>query len=87
MAAQHRRLPVSNAATVNQFGVDYVEIATDMAVTLTFTGSQQTRLLDADPVNGAYYVSTVPADDSDLTLTRAFDEYGADGDAGLPELV
>ncbi|MCO5187229.1 MAG: immune inhibitor A [Anaerolineae bacterium] len=73
VAAQHRRLPVSNAATVNQFGVDYVEIATDMAVTLTFTGSQQTRLLDADPVNGAYYVSTVPADDSDLTLTRAFD--------------
>lgn len=76
VAAQHRRVPVSDEGSVNQFGVDYVEVDTDMAVTFVFTGSQQTRLLDADPVNGAYYVTTVPADDSDLTLTRAFDLTG-----------
>ncbi|MCA9979982.1 MAG: hypothetical protein KDD89_04100 [Anaerolineales bacterium] len=58
---------------VNQYGADYYRLTGDTAVTLAFTGTTQTRLLETDPHSGAYLWSTVPSDSSATHLTRSFD--------------
>lgn len=60
-------------STVNQFGTDYYRLTGDAPVTLAFTGTTQTRLLETEPYSGAYFWSTVPSDSSNMHLTRAFD--------------
>ncbi len=68
--------PFSALAAVYPYGVDYIAVNGESPVTLTFTGTQQTTLLEADPYDGDFYWTTVPADRSDMTLTRAFDLRG-----------
>lgn len=60
-------------ASVHQFGTDYYRLAGDAPVTLAFTGTTQTNLLDTTPYSGAHFWSTVPSDSSNMHLTRAFD--------------
>ena len=72
-AADWRAYPVGAVGAVHQYGTDYVLLRGEEPVTLTFTGTQQAPLLEAMPHSGAYAWTTVPADRSDMTLTRAFD--------------
>ncbi len=69
-----QELPTGGRPTmVNQFGADYYRLRGDSPVTLIFTGTTQARLLDTKPYSGAYFWSTVPADSSNMHLTRSFD--------------
>ncbi|MEW5870937.1 MAG: hypothetical protein AB1894_16810 [Chloroflexota bacterium] len=58
---------------VSQYGVDYLRITCRGDYTLNFEGFQQVNLLPADPHSGAYAFYSNMGDESDMTLTRAFD--------------
>ncbi|MBI4769299.1 MAG: immune inhibitor A [Chloroflexi bacterium] len=59
--------------TVSQYGIDYIRIACPGTFTLHFSGSQQVRLVPPDPTSGETYLWSNRGDDSDMTLTHAFD--------------
>ena len=65
----------STERTVTQYGVDYIGIRCQGTVTLRFTGSQQVRVIPPEPPvgEGSLYVWSNRGDDSNMTLTRAFD--------------
>lgn len=73
-----RRVPAGELSAVHQYGTDYIRLLSDEPVTLVFTGTQQTTLLSTMPHNGTYYWTTLPADDSDMSLTGSFDLSGLD---------
>ncbi len=58
---------------VNQFGADYLAIDRNEPVTLVFTGTQQVQLVDTLPHSGNYFYYSYPADESAVSMTRAFD--------------
>ncbi len=64
--------------TVHQYGTDYFNISSPTPVTVIFTGTQQVKLVDALPHSGDYFYASLPADESEMTLTRAFDLSGVD---------
>ncbi len=68
----YSRYPVSAKAQVSQYGVDYIRLRGSGTVTIHFTGQQQARVMDALP-QGAYSWWSNRGDQSDSTLTRAFD--------------
>jgi immune inhibitor A len=68
--------PATQAATVHQFAADYYALNCDGSVTITFTGSQQVGVIPATPHSGRYAFWGHRNDDSDTTLTRAFDLGG-----------
>lgn len=68
ITAEHQAL-----TAVNQYAADYVHISGDEPLTLTFTGTQQTRLMDTAPYSGRYFWTTLPGDASNMHLTRPFD--------------
>jgi immune inhibitor A len=61
--------------TVKQYGTDYIKITCKGDFTLRFEGSTQTRLLPtaADAYSGQYAFWSNKGDESNMTLTRAFD--------------
>ena len=59
--------------TVNQYGVDYIQIDCQGDYTLRFEGSTIARLLPEDPHSGSYAFWSNKGDESDMTLTREFD--------------
>jgi hypothetical protein len=59
--------------SVNQYGVDYIEIACPGDHILAFQGSTVTRLLPTDVHSGKYAFWSNNGDESDITLTREFD--------------
>ena len=65
--------PEVNNRTVSQYGVDYISIACGGEVTLRFTGSNRTSLLPANAYSGDFAYWSNKGDESDMTLTRAFD--------------
>lgn len=65
--------PEENNRTVSQYGVDYISINCSGQVTLRFKGSNRTSLLPADAYSGDYAFWSNKGDESDMTLTRAFD--------------
>lgn len=75
-AATHSRFPAGATSAVFQYGTDYIQLRSDQPVTVVFTGTQQTQLLDTTPYSGSYFWTTVPGDKSDMTLTGAFDLSG-----------
>lgn len=72
------RLPAGGQAVVHQYGADFIAVNSSEPATFTFTGTQQVRLLETTPRSGDYFWSSVPADDSDMTLTGHFDLTGLD---------
>jgi len=69
-----RTCPVDNQTrTVNQYGADYIRIACRGQYTLSFQGSSAVNLLPVDPHGGLYAFWSNKGDDSDMTLSRAFD--------------
>ncbi|MGB1252538.1 MAG: hypothetical protein ACPG8W_18120, partial [Candidatus Promineifilaceae bacterium] len=69
----HTKFPVVEIGAVNQYGTDYLKVSATAPVQFEFTGSQQSQLLPTAPHSGDYFVTTFPADQSDMTMTRAFD--------------
>ncbi|HEY73812.1 MAG TPA: hypothetical protein G4N99_11130 [Thermoflexia bacterium] len=65
--------PVSVSSTVHQHGADYIELYGERPLTLRFTGSAQVGLVDTVAHSGQYVWWSNRGDDSDMTLTRAFD--------------
>ncbi len=76
--AEHNGATSEQTGAVYQFGTDFVQVATDEPFSLAFTGSGQVQLLPTEPRSGDYFVTTYPADRSDMTLTRAFDLTAAE---------
>jgi hypothetical protein len=72
-ARTHQSFPVHQKDTVNQYGTDYVRVLAESPVTAIFTGTRQIPLLQTTPHSGDTFWTTLPADDSDMTLTRRFD--------------
>lgn len=73
----------TNARDVHQYGVDYITIACPGQTTLRFEGSTRTGLLPASPYSGDYAFWSNKGDESDMTLTRAFDFSGLAGSITL----
>ena len=75
--ATYNQYPVQSAATVHQYGADYIELqASGGDVVVHFTGSTVTRLVDNEAHSGSYQWWSNRGDESDTTLTRAFDLTG-----------
>lgn len=65
--------PVSESTTVHQYGTDYIELEGDESVVFRFTGSTQVGLVDTAAHNGDYAWWSNRGDDSNMSLTHAFD--------------
>jgi immune inhibitor A len=74
----HDDYPVQRAGTVHQYAADYVELRLDGDVAIEFSGQTQVRLTPVDAHSGRYAWWSNRGDDSDATLTRAFDLRGLD---------
>jgi immune inhibitor A len=79
----YNQYPSQAAATVHQYGADYIELQADLAqqcceggVVVHFTGSTVARLVDNEAHSGNYQWWSNRGDESDTTLTRAFDLTG-----------
>jgi immune inhibitor A len=76
--------PLDNASrTVNQYGVDYIRISCQGSYSLHFEGATSNRILPADPHSGLYAFWSNKGDESDMTLTRAFDLTGVSGPVSM----
>ena len=73
---EHGRFPLTETATVHQFGADFIQINNEALVTVVFTGTQQIPLVNAVPASGEYFYASIAADASDVHMTRAFDLGG-----------
>ncbi len=71
------RYPQTRQTTVDQYGVDYIEINGNQPVTLNFVGSTQTRLMDTEAHSGKYLWWSNRGDESDPRLTQIVDLTGA----------
>jgi hypothetical protein len=67
---------VSTSSTVHQYGTDYVELRGEQPLVFHFTGSTQVGLMDTTAHSGRYLWWSNRSDESDTTLTRAFDFSG-----------
>ncbi len=69
--------PAQGDGIVNQYGADYLALAPSaMDLTLEFQGEATTRLVPNTAHSGRYQWWSNRADNSDMTLTRAFDLRG-----------
>ncbi len=64
---------------VRQYGVDYLRILCPGTRILRFEGAVETQLLPAGAQSGSFAFWSNKGDDSDMTLTRAFDFSGVTG--------
>ncbi|MDQ2691670.1 MAG: immune inhibitor A [Chloroflexota bacterium] len=64
---------------VNQYGIDYINIACQGDFTLSFNGSTITKLLPTDMHSGSYAFWSNQGDESNMTLTREFDFTNVSG--------
>lgn len=71
----HRKYPVSNKASVSQYGADYIRLKGTGSITVSFAGDTQMPLTNAVP-QGVYSWWSNRGDQSNSTLTRAFDLLG-----------
>ena len=72
--------PLSEARTVEQFGLDAVALRCDGDWRLRFEGSTLTQVVPAEPHSGDFAFWSNRGDESDMTLTRAFDLTGSSGE-------
>jgi len=59
--------------SVNQYGVEYIDISCVGNYTLSFKGSTEVNLLPTSPHSGKYAFWSNGGDESDMTLTHDFD--------------
>jgi len=72
----HDRYPVERSSTVHQYAADYIELNGDDDLQIAFQGDTVARLVPADAYSGRYAWWSNRGDDSNATLTRAFDLRG-----------
>jgi len=65
--------------TVNQYGVDYIDISCAGNYNLRFEGSKEARVVPIDPHSGQYMYWSNKGDESDMTLTHYFDFRNVSG--------
>jgi hypothetical protein len=58
---------------VSQYGIDYIELGCEGAFTLTFQGTSRVGIVPIEAYSGDYTFWSNRGDESDMTLTRAFD--------------
>ena len=76
LADEHASYPVQRQATVHQYAADYVLLEGRGDLTIEFTGNQVVPLVGNEAYSGQYQWWSFRGDDSDATLTRAFDLSG-----------
>ncbi|MGA7192612.1 MAG: hypothetical protein WBW94_03200 [Anaerolineales bacterium] len=59
--------------SVNQYGAEYIDISCAGNYALSFKGSTEVNLLPTDPHSGKYMFWSNEGDESDMTMTHAFD--------------
>jgi hypothetical protein len=64
---------------VRQYGVDYIRVGCGETTTLWFEGAEEVGVVPVDPYSGKYAFWSNRGDESDMTLTRAFDFTQASG--------
>lgn len=69
--------------SVNQYGVDYIQIDCEGEITLRFKGASEVEVLPTNAHSGEYAFWSNRGDESDMTLTRAFDLTNADAPVEL----
>ncbi len=72
-APQAADCPFTTAASVKQYGTDYVAVECNAPATLHFSASQLVQVTPAQPHSGSYSMWSNRSDSTDTTLTRAFD--------------
>src|SRR3990172_4286304 len=76
--------PVTEQArSVNQYGVDYIQLTCSGNYDLTLEGATLVPILPAEAHSGDFAFWTNRGDTSDMKLTRAFDLSGVSGPAAL----
>jgi len=76
--------PVSDQVrTVNQYGVDYIQLTCSGNYDLSLEGATLVPILPAEANSGDFAFWTNRGDTSDMSLTRAFDLTGVSGPAAL----
>ena len=69
----------SGPRSISQYGVDYIRVDCEGDYTLSFDGDTLVPVLPAEPASGSYAFWSNRGDESDMTLTRAFDLRDASG--------
>ena len=72
-ASQHTTYPVNQQGTVHQYAADYILFEGAGTLTIEFTGSLLVPLVGNNVHSGDYQWWSNRGDESDTTLTRAFD--------------
>ncbi len=72
-----------NSQTVNQYGVDFIEVDCAGEYRLTFEGQTYTSVVPADAYSGEYAYWSNRGDQSDMLLTRSFDLTDISGPIAL----
>jgi len=73
LADEHSSYPVQRQAAVHQYAADYILLEGRGNLTVEFTGTQVVPLVGNETHSGQYQWWSNRGDDSDATLTRAFD--------------
>jgi len=69
--------------SVNQYGIDYINIQCAGEYTIKFTGATEAQLIPATPHSGSYAFWSNKGNESDMTLTKEFDLSSVTGPAEL----
>ena len=72
----HTIYPDQRASTVQQYAADYIELLGTGDLSIQFTGATEVKLANTDPHSGKHVWYSMRGDESDMTLTRAFDLSG-----------
>ncbi|MCJ7666767.1 MAG: immune inhibitor A, partial [Anaerolineae bacterium] len=71
-----RRYPVERQDTVHQYAADYIAFEPQRDLKIDFQGATWGKVMDNEPHIGRYQWWSNRSDESDMTLTRAFDLSG-----------
>ena len=73
-----RRYPVERQETVHQYAADYIVVQPQRDLRIDFQGATSVKVIDNEAHSGAYQWWSNRGDDSDMTLSRAFDLTGVE---------
>ena len=76
LSAHHDIYPISQTATVHQYGADYTLLEGEGDLRVTFRGASQVKVVPNNPHSVRYQWWSNYGDESDMTLTRSFDLSG-----------
>jgi len=77
-SAEYRTYPIRQRDTIHQYGADYILLEGKGDLQVAFQGAPEVRAVPNHPHSGRYQWWSNYGDESDMTLTRAFDLSGLD---------